>query len=336
MQLATQAMGGNRWSCGVSKQPAAIDILITVYNGERFLAQTVESVIAQRFTDWRLIVVDDMSTDGTAAILADFAACDARVTVVSGPHLGIAAAANAGLAHVTAPLLARLDGDDIALPERLKIQYDFLQQHPDILAVGSDVYLIDENNKRLHRRRAPVGWRKISETLKTRNCMCHPSSMIRTSALRQIGGYRDKFKNSLDYDLWLRISEIGKIENIPQDLLLYRRHASQVSSSGNTHRQTIYSVAAATDYFLRKYRLPVDDANIDENETDDLAHKLVLLYRANPALEDLSSINRHVIRLLRRARGLSLSARKELSTLASSHFSLAEKLKLLLYRIGWP
>lgn len=316
----------------MSERPAAIDVLVTVYNGERFLAQTLDSVLAQTFADWRLIVVDDQSTDGTAAILADYAARDPRITVLPGPHQGIAAAANAGLAHVTAPLLARLDGDDIALPERLQVQHDFLQRHPDVLAVGSDVMLIDENNKRLRRRRAPVGWEKIRDILQTRNCMCHPSSMLRSEALRRIGGYRAKFRNSLDYDLWLRVAEIGKIENIAQDLLLYRRHAAQVSASGNTHRQTIYSVGAATDFFLRRYGLPGETV-IDENNTDDLAAKLVAIYRSGPPAGDVASLNRHAIRLLRRARALGPAARGELERTLRPFLSGQQRLKLGLYRL---
>lgn len=316
----------------MNEQPAAIDVLVTVYNGERFLAQTLDSVLAQTFANWRLIVVDDQSTDSTAAILADYAARDPRITIVPGPHLGIAAAANAGLAHVTAPLLARLDGDDIALPERLQVQFDFMQRHADVLAVGSNVMLIDENNKRLHRRCAPVGSEKIHAILQTRNCMCHPSSMLRSDTVRKIGGYRAKFRNSLDYDLWLRIAEIGKIENIAQDLLLYRRHAAQVSASGNTHRQTIYSVGAATDFFLRRYGLPGETV-IDENNTDDLATKLVAIYRSNPPPGDVASLNRHAIRLLRRARTLSPVARRELESTLRPFLSSQQRLKLGLYSL---
>lgn len=311
---------------------SVIDVLVTVYNGERFIAQTIDSVIGQTFQDWRLIIVDDLSTDRTEEIIRSYIARDPRILLIKGEHKGIAAAANVGLRAAKAPLLARLDADDIALPERLQIQYDFLQAHTDVLAVGSDVYLIDENNRRLRRRKAPVGWQKIQNILQTRNCMCHPSATIRTSALRQIGGYRDKFRNSLDYDLWLRISEIGKIENIPQDLLLYRRHASQVSASGNTHRQTIYSVGAATDFFLRRYGLSGETV-IDENNTDDLAAKLVTIYRSGPPSGDANSLNRHAIRLLRRARCLSPAARGELELTLRPFLSGQQRFKLGLYRL---
>lgn len=317
----------------MSDSTPAIDVLVTVYNGERFIAQTIDSVIGQTFQDWRLIIVNDLSTDRTEEIIRSYAARDPRILLIQGEHKGIAAAANIGLRAVTAPLVARLDGDDIALPERLQIQHDFLQTHPDVLAVGSDVYLIDENNKRLRRRKAPVGWQRIQDILQTRNCMCHPSATIRTSALQQIGGYRDKFRNSLDYDLWLRISEIGKIENIAQDLLLYRRHASQVSASGNAHRQTIYSVGAVTDHFLKKYGFADIECEVNESNNDDIAHKLILLYRNGVASEDRRALNRHAIRLLRYARSLSLAAREELTAAAGAFFSVTERVKFALYRL---
>ncbi len=316
-----------------SATTAAIDVLVTVYNGEPYIAQTLDSVIAQTFADWRLIVVDDLSTDRTAKIISDYARRDPRILLVKGEHKGIAAAANIGLAHVTAPLVARLDGDDIALPERLQVQYDYLQQHSDVLAVGSDVMLIDEQNKPLRRRKAPTGWENIREILKTRNCMCHPSATIRTEALHRIGGYRDKFRNSLDYDLWLRISEIGKIENISQDLLLYRRHASQVSASGNAHRQTIYSVGAATDYFLRKYGLGELQTVVDETNNDDLVEKLLLVYHANPKAEDIPALNRHAIRLMRYARALSPQARRLLRGELAVRLTGKQKIKFALYSV---
>lgn len=312
---------------------AAIDVLVTVYNGERFLAQTLDSVIAQTFTDWRLIVVDDLSTDRTAAIISEYAQRDPRILLVKGEHKGIAAAANIGLAHVTAPLVARLDGDDIALPERLQVQFDYLCQHPEVLAVGSDVMLIDENNKPLRRRKAPTGAENIREILKTRNCMCHPSATLRTEALRRIGGYRDKFRNSLDYDLWLRIAEIGQIDNIAQDLLLYRRHASQVSASGNAHRQTIYSVGAVTDHFLRQCGRGDLQTHIDEADNDDLADKLIVVYRSAPASDDLLALNRHAIRLLRHARALSPEARDRLWRAVRPFLSGRQRVKSWLYSI---
>lgn len=310
---------------------SAVDVLMSVYNGERFIAKTIESIRAQTLEDWRLIVVDDCSTDATPEILSAWSKKDSRIVVLKGAHQGIAAAANVGFAEVTAPLLARIDADDIAASERLETQKKYMETNPDSVAVGSYVRLIDSEGNRLGLRKAPLDPIQISDTLKTRNCMCHPSSMIRTAALRAIGGYRSKFHNSLDYDLWLRLSEIGGIANQPLELLFYRRHPSQVSASGNTHRQTLYSVGAAIDSFFRRYGRPDRQSVIDESNNDNLSSCLQEIYSFNLSASDLQALNRHCIRLLRYAQCLSETSRKALLDLMLPKLSFTERLKHHLY-----
>lgn len=315
---------------------SAVDVLMSVYNGERFIAQTIESIRAQTLEDWRLIVVDDRSTDATPEILSAWSKKDSRIVVLKGAHQGIAAAANVGFAEVTAPLLARIDADDIAASERLETQKKFMETNPDSVAVGSYVRLIDSEGNRLGLRKAPLDPIQISDTLKTRNCMCHPSSMIRTAALRAIGGYRSKFHNSLDYDLWLRLSEIGGIANQPLELLFYRRHPSQVSASGNTHRQTLYSVGAAIDSFFRRYGRPDRQSVIDESNNDNLSSCLQEIYSFNLSASDLRALNRHCIRLLRYAQCLSETSRKDLLDFMLPKLSFTERLKHHLYAVLSP
>jgi len=311
---------------------AEIGILLTVYNGEQFIAQCIESIQEQTVADWQLIVVDDRSTDATPDILAGFAKRDSRILLLKGTHTGIAAAANLGLAEVSAPFLARIDADDVALPNRLQVQRDYLLANPEALAVGSYVRLIDAQNKKLGLRKAPTDSAEIAVTLKTRNCMCHPSSMIRTDAMRMIGGYRSKFKNSLDYDLWLRLSEIGQISNQALELLLYRRHPNQVSASANSYRQTLYSVGAAIDYFFRRHGIADRESVIDEANNDNLSGCLLDIYRLALGPDDLRAVNRHSIRLLRHARALSKAAREDLVKVMLPNLSLTERLKHHLYR----
>lgn len=310
---------------------SAVDALMTVYNGERFIAQTIESIRAQTLQDWRFIIVDDCSTDSTPEILAAAASQDSRIVVLKGEHQGIASAANVGFAKVTAPLLARIDADDIAAPERLAIQRQYLDSNPDVVAVGSYVRLINPEGRRLGLRKAPVEPTEVSNTLKIRNCMCHPSSMIRTDTLRKIGGYRSKFHNSLDYDLWLRLSEVGRISNQPLELLFYRRHPSQVSASGNTHRQTLYSVGAAIDSFFRRYGQPGRESVIDEFDNDNLSSCLQEIYSFSLSASDLRALNRHCIRLLRYAQCLSESSRADLVKVMLPKLSFTEKLKHQVY-----
>lgn len=315
------------------RAPASIDIVMPVFNCERFIADSIKSVIAQSLTDWRLIIVDDMSTDKTAQIIDSFMSKDRRILILKGDHRGVASAINLGLTKVTAEYVARLDGDDIALPERLQVQHEFMLRNPDVIVVGSGATLIDEQNRRLRQRHVPIGWEHIRDLLKTRNCLCHPTVLIRTTALRQVGGYRDKFRTSQDYDLWLRLSEIGRIENLPQSLLLYRRHSSQISTGSNSHRQTLYSVGAAIDFFLRKYRLPESETLIDEIQSDDLAVKLLAIYAHGPAIEDRPSLNRHALRLLRHSRTLTPEARRKLQHAMSPFLSGREQLKGWLYSV---
>lgn len=309
-----------------------VDVLLTVYNGERFISRTIESVLGQSLENWRLIVVNDQSTDDTARIVADHAARDKRIVVVVGPHQGIAAAANTGLAHVLAPFVARLDADDIAEPNRLATQLAFLLANPMVAAVGSDVQLIDQNDKPLRRRRMPGRALTIRETLKTRNCVIHPSSMIRTQVLDKIGGYREKFRNSEDYDLWLRIAAVGDIVNLPTCLTRYRRHATQITSQENSRRLTIYSVAAAVDYFLRYYGA-TEQCEIDEAQPAKLADALASLYTYGPSSGDLRAINRHAMRLLRHVTDLAPSARQRLIEVVKEHLNLVERLKFRIYKI---
>jgi len=308
-----------------------VDVLMTVYNGERFIAQAIESIQSQSIRDWRLIVVDDCSTDSTPDILASCADQDPRLLVIKGEHEGIAAAANIGLSEVRAPLVARIDSDDIATPNRLEIQIQYMLENPAIVALGSYVRLIDVQNRRLGLRKAPTDPSEIEATLKTRNCMCHPSSVIRTEALRKIGGYRVKFHNSLDYDLWLRLSDIGEISNQALELLLYRRHPSQVSASGNAHRQTLYSVGAAIDYFFRRYKRADRESVIDEFNNDNLATCLQEIYGFELSAPDRTAVNRHAIRLLRYAKALSQGARASLLKAMHPNLSFMERLKHKLY-----
>jgi glycosyltransferase involved in cell wall biosynthesis len=308
-----------------------VDVLMTVYNGEKFIAQTIESILAQSTENWRLIIVDDRSIDSTPTILREFARQESRLILLEGEHKGIAAAANLGLGLVEAPFLARIDADDIAAPQRLETQKTHLLENPDLVAVGSYVRLIDAENRRMGLRKAPTDPIVIEATLKTRNCMCHPSSMIRTNALRQIGGYRSKFHNSLDYDLWLRLSEIGRISNQALELLFYRRHLGQVSASANTHRQTLYSVGAAIDYFFRRHGKENRESSIDEKDSSDLSSCLQEIYSFDLDASDRKAINRHSMRLLRHSRSLPIGARKSLENAMLQNLSTAERLKHLVY-----
>jgi Glycosyl transferase family 2 len=191
-----------------------------VRDGERFLADAVESVLAQTEPELELVVVDDGSTDGTARLLAGLS--DARVRVLTQPARGLTAALNAGCAEAAAPVIARMDADDVALPERLERQLAFLDSHPDVALLGGGIVLVDEQGREFDREPAPA-----TLDLGERNDLVHGTVAMRTDAFRELGGYR--LDQAEDYDLWLRFQERHGVAAIEAPVLRYRFHPGQFS-----------------------------------------------------------------------------------------------------------
>jgi hypothetical protein len=199
-----------------------------VYNGEQFLEEAVESIQRQTFADWELVAIDDGSQDSSRSVLRRFAAADPRIRVIENEtNGGISAALNSGWQEARGAYIARLDADDVALPERLARQVDVLNAHPSVAVVGSAAILIDLEGRRLSIAQVPTSNRAIKRILPRRNCFNHPSVTLRRTALEAVGGYR--FDHVEDYDLWLRLAERFGLANLSDPMILYRIHAEQVS-----------------------------------------------------------------------------------------------------------
>ncbi len=214
-----------------------------VRNGARWLGEAVESVVAQTLPDWELIAVDDGSTDDTPRILAEWERRDRRIRAVRQDALGLVAALNRGLADAHAPLLARLDADDRALPQRLERQLRHLDAHPDIGLLGSWAQEIDERGARRGDLKPATEPEALARILMQGNPFVHSSVMFRTDVVRRLGGFRPAFRAAEDYDLWLRIAETAKLANLPEPLVEYRWHSGNVTSR-NAIRQA-FSVRLA-------------------------------------------------------------------------------------------
>lgn len=211
------------------KGTPAVSVVMPMRNAIAFLDQAVASILAQSFTDFEFIIVDDGSTDGSLDRARVYA--DPRIRIHAQPGTGIVAALNAGIALAQAPLIARMDADDAALPDRLQKQVSLLHERPDIAAVGSGYTVIDPHGKPLREVILPVAPDEIRQILRVANCMAHPTMMIRRDAIVRAGGYRDNFPLCEDYDLWLRLSETSALTNIPEALLLYREHDANATSA---------------------------------------------------------------------------------------------------------
>lgn len=207
-----------------------ITVLMPVRNGARWLGEAAGSVVTQTLPDWELLVIDDGSTDGTPVILQDWEKRDRRIRAIRQDALGLVAALNLGLLEARAPLIARLDADDRALPRRLERQLRHLEAHGDTVLLGSWAQRIDESGAPDGELKPAAAPEELSAALTRGNPFIHSSVMFRADAVRRLGGFRAAFRAAEDYDLWLRLSETARLENLPEMLIEYRRHGGNVTS----------------------------------------------------------------------------------------------------------
>jgi GT2 family glycosyltransferase len=208
-----------------------VSVVLPVYNGEPYLAQALESILGQTFGDFELIALcDPSSTDNSRSLLDDVARRDSRVHVLEGPIRNLVAALNLGLSRARGELVARMDADDVSLPNRFARQVEYLRQHPDIAVVGSTITLIDAAGAVMREVDYPLTPAKIDRFLIEIGCaLAHPAVMARREAILAVGGYRNLFQHAEDYDLWLRVAERYSLANLPDRLLQYRHHDSKDS-----------------------------------------------------------------------------------------------------------
>lgn len=213
-----------------------ITVLMPVYNGEAYLAESLDSVLCQTFGDFELLVVDDCSTDNTQKVLATYQSSDSRLRVVELPaNRGVAIALNAGLACAVGEYVARADADDIQQPERLQRQVDFLDSHPVIGLVGARCGVIGGYGRqtltRLERsyRSLPTTDGDIRRLLRADNQFVHSAVMFRRALSASLTPVYDPRYRCEDYELWVRMATRTRLANLP-DILVYRReHEASVT-----------------------------------------------------------------------------------------------------------
>lgn len=224
---------------------SSVSVVMPVHNAETYLDRAIASVIGQRHSDFELLIIDDACEDTTAAIGRRWAHTDPRVRVVPSPSRGIVAALNHGIELATAPLIARVDGDDVCLPTRFETQCAYLAEHRDAVALGSGFAFVDEREQPLCIVEPPLDHEAILAAYARHEAMtlCHPTTMFRTQDARSIGGYDPSFQGigSEDLDFFLRLARRGRLVNLPDVLLLVRKHATSYT------RQTDFDAKAMHD-----------------------------------------------------------------------------------------
>jgi len=208
-----------------------VSVIIPLYNREKYIAETVRSVLNQTYPNIELIVVDDGSTDGSRAALQPYAS---RLTLLEQPgraNKGQSAAINLGLRHAAGKYIAILDSDDLFLPEKLKAQVDYLEQNPEVGLVYSNGFIIDSNGKRLYKfySKPPDEKSEPSNVLLDCYFPLPSNSLVRSEVFQKTGPFDEKLRSGQDHDMAIRVAEVSKLAYIDDTLFCYRKHADSIS-----------------------------------------------------------------------------------------------------------
>jgi len=251
-----------------------LSVVMSVYNDEPFVGQAIDSILAQTFGDFELLIIDDHSTDRSTEVIADRAARDSRIRVLPSPAKGRVPALNALFAEARAEFTALMDSDDVCPADRFARQLAFLRDNPGTGAVSCNCGYIDEHGQPFSRPPIdrPLTHEGLLANLEAGPLLNHNAVMLKTAAVRQVGGYRAIYRHAEDYDLWLRLSRITRLANLPEELVSYRVYGGQVSTRHlveQTRNAAIawlvhqLRVAGKDDPIELLAALPQDDAALD-------------------------------------------------------------------------
>jgi glycosyltransferase involved in cell wall biosynthesis len=236
-----------------------VTVLLSVYNGDRFLREAIDSVLGQAWEDFELLVVNDGSTDGTATILKSYS--DARLQIITNErNIGVPASLNRGLAHARGEYIARIDADDLALPERLVEQVQYLDRHPQVGLVACATEFVDEDGTAIRVESFGLIPEQLYYTLTFVNCIHSSSVTFRKELILDIGGYDESMRYAIDYDLWLRVSRRTKIVKLRKVLAKWRDSDTNISRRFKAEQSAFADMA-----YLKNLRaLMGTSINVDE------------------------------------------------------------------------
>jgi glycosyltransferase involved in cell wall biosynthesis/2-polyprenyl-3-methyl-5-hydroxy-6-metoxy-1,4-benzoquinol methylase len=202
-----------------------VSVIMSVYNGEKYLREAIESILNQTFTDFEFVIVNDGSTDNSLEILKSYD--DERIRVINNEkNIGLTKSLNKALKVARGEYIARQDADDVSLPDRFEEQMKYFERYPEVALLGTSIYLIDENGK-IVGKRIVLAKPSIKDLFKG-NQFNHGSVMFKKEVINQLGGYNELIRYSQDYELWLRIAKHCEVRNLTQLLYNFRSHDENI------------------------------------------------------------------------------------------------------------
>ncbi len=243
-----------------------VSVVMPAYNAERFLDESIRSILDQTFRDFEFIIIDDGSTDRTGTIISHYANLDSRIKVITQKNMGVTNALNNGIKAAQSPYIARMDADDISLSKRLQYEVDFLQNNPDYVLVGTDFDIVDlQGQVTLQKRRLPYEDDDLRDMLRVNSPFAHGSVMYRRDAFERAGGYRKEGGSAEDYDLWVRLANFGKLYIIQKALFRWRLGDTNITTvSSSAVLRSANSIRSAYNRSLPKFHITASQLSAKE------------------------------------------------------------------------
>ncbi len=228
------------------KESPEISVVMSVFNSSKYLERAILSILNQTYKNFEFIIIDDGSVDNSLQIINRFSKLDSRIVVIKQENKGLAHSLNIGIEISRGKYIARMDADDISFPDRLALQYKHMESNLDIGVLGTGAYMIDEDDRRIKRFKLfnskifiSTKDQKLKSELIYGSCFIHPSIILRKSILNNLKYvYDSNLRVSEDFDLWCRLSEYVKFENLAIILLEYRVHTKSMTMSNTIDYKT--------------------------------------------------------------------------------------------------
>lgn len=235
-----------------------ISVLMSAYNSELYVKEAIESILSQTYQEFEFIIINDGSSDETDSIITSYS--DPRIIYINNhQNIGLIASLNKGLKIAKGNYIARMDADDIALPNRFEMQLEVFKKNPDAIAVGSDYFSFSDSKKTYIKSSSDSDYNKA--VLFFSPCFCHPCVMMKNIFNELNIYYNNDFKHAEDYQLWTQLAFHGKFLNVTEPLLMYRSHLNQISAiNKSTQSEISYKIRKA---YLNKLGFKVDDNKLE-------------------------------------------------------------------------
>ncbi|MCP4649291.1 MAG: glycosyltransferase [PVC group bacterium] len=237
-----------------------ISVLMPAYNAKQYIKEAIESIINQTFKDFEFIIIDDNSKDNTWDIIQEYAHKDSRIVALKNDeNLKLSKTLNKGLAQAKGKYIARMDADDISVPDRFQKQINYMERYPEVGILGGAMELRDINDKFIGIRKYSVMDEKIKKYIYRYCPFCHPAIMLKKDVLNQVGGYNEQWNPAEDYDLYFRIGKITKFANL-KDILIKYRVVPQSMTTGLTNEMYLKTIKIRLKYAKDKdYKMSLFD-----------------------------------------------------------------------------